>query len=262
MPAEDFFFVEVRGESGTGKELVSAAVHRLSDRSDGPFVAVNCTAIPENLFESELFGHEKGAFTGAVSSRPGRFELAHGGTLLLDEIGELPPAMQVKLLRVLQERRVERIGGVRPLDVDVRLIAATNANLEKMVEEVRTSTSSMTSVPKPLKFLRPHYPTLTACYEGMSDSEVRLELADILLHKLVVVRQPQHSTDLVALVRTEEETDPPRSIVGGPKEMVDAKIGVDHRVGEKEGILTLVEAALEVAHKATALLAARALEAR
>ena len=125
----------VRGESGTGKELVSAAVHRLSDRSDGPFVAVNCTAIPENLFESELFGHEKGAFTGAVSSRPGRFELAHGGTLLLDEIGELPPAMQVKLLRVLQERRVERIGGVRPIDVDVRLIAATNANLEKMVEE-------------------------------------------------------------------------------------------------------------------------------
>ena len=125
----------VRGESGTGKELVGGAIHRLSGRADGPFVAVNCTAIPETLFESELFGHEKGSFTGAVASRPGRFELADGGTLLLDEIGELPGPMQVKLLRVLQERSVQRIGGLRPIPVDVRLIAATNANLERMVEE-------------------------------------------------------------------------------------------------------------------------------
>ena len=125
----------VRGESGTGKELVGSAIHRLSGRADGPFVAVNCTAIPETLFESELFGHEKGSFTGAVASRPGRFELADGGTLLLDEIGELPGPMQVKLLRVLQERSVQRIGGLRPIPVDVRLIAATNANLERMVEE-------------------------------------------------------------------------------------------------------------------------------
>jgi DNA-binding NtrC family response regulator len=127
----------VRGESGTGKELVSQAIHRLSERSAGPFVAVNCTAIPETLFESELFGHEKGAFTGAVASRPGRFELADGGTLMLDEIGELPGPMQVKLLRVLQERFVQRVGGLHPIPVDVRLIAATNANLEKMVEEGR-----------------------------------------------------------------------------------------------------------------------------
>lgn len=125
----------IRGESGTGKELVGSALHGLSERASGPFVAVNCTAIPETLFESELFGHEKGAFTGAVASRPGRFELASGGTLLLDEIGELPGAMQVKLLRVLQERTVQRVGGLRPIAVDVRLIAATNANLEKMVEE-------------------------------------------------------------------------------------------------------------------------------
>ena len=123
----------LRGESGTGKELVASAIHRLSERAEGPFIAVNCTAIPENLFESELFGHEKGAFTGAVTRRPGRFELADGGTLFLDEIGELPGPMQVKLLRVLQERVVERVGGMRPVSVDVRLVAATNADLETMV---------------------------------------------------------------------------------------------------------------------------------
>tara|TARA_B100000029_G_scaffold455385_2_gene482602 strand:- start:566 stop:2074 length:1509 start_codon:yes stop_codon:yes gene_type:complete len=124
----------IRGESGTGKELVADAIHRLSQRSEGPFIAVNCTAIPESLFESELFGHEKGAFTGAVTSRPGRFELAHKGTLFLDEIGELPAAMQVKLLRALQERINERVGGMAATPVDVRLIAATNADLETMVE--------------------------------------------------------------------------------------------------------------------------------
>jgi two-component system response regulator AtoC len=129
--------VLIRGESGTGKELVARALHRLSDRAHAPFITVNCTAIPENLFESELFGHEKGAFTGAVASRPGRFELAHEGTLFLDEIGELPVPMQVKLLRVLQERVVERVGGLRPIDVDVRLVTATNAPLEQMVADGR-----------------------------------------------------------------------------------------------------------------------------
>jgi two-component system response regulator AtoC len=126
--------VLITGESGTGKELVAHAIHSNSDRSQAPFIRVNCGAIPENLFESELFGHERGAFTGAVSSRPGRFELADGGTLFLDEIGELPKDMQVKLLRVLQEQTFERVGGVRTISVDVRLIAATNRDL---LSEVR-----------------------------------------------------------------------------------------------------------------------------
>ncbi len=121
--------VLITGESGTGKELVARALHDQSDRKDGPFITVNCGAIPENLFESELFGYEKGAFTGAVAAKPGRFELANGGTLFLDEVGELPLDLQVKLLRVLQERSFERVGGIKPIDVDVRLVAATNRDL-------------------------------------------------------------------------------------------------------------------------------------
>ena len=127
----------ITGESGTGKELVAKALHDQSDRNDKAFISVNCGAIPETLFESELFGHEKGAFTGAINARQGRFELADGGTLFLDEVGELPLDMQVKLLRALQERTFERVGGVKPVQVDVRLIASTNRNLE---EEVRQGT--------------------------------------------------------------------------------------------------------------------------
>lgn len=126
--------VMITGESGTGKEVVARNLHDFSARSDGPFVPINCGAIPADLLESELFGHEKGAFTGAVSSRAGRFELAKGGTLFLDEIGDMPLSMQVKLLRVLQDRKFERIGGVKTLEADIRVIAATHKNLEKMIE--------------------------------------------------------------------------------------------------------------------------------
>lgn len=129
--------VLLRGESGTGKELIARAVHSLSARADGPFVKLNCAALSETLLESELFGHEKGAFTGAVQGRKGRFELADGGTLFLDEIGDISPAFQAKLLRVLQEREFERVGGTRTLKVDVRLICATNRNLEAAVAEGR-----------------------------------------------------------------------------------------------------------------------------
>ena len=121
------------GESGTGKEVAARTLHQLSPRHDGPFVPVNCAAISENLMESEVFGHEKGAFTGATSARRGRLELADGGTLFLDEIGELKPELQAKLLRVLQDRRFERVGGMRTIEVDVRWIAASNRDIEAMV---------------------------------------------------------------------------------------------------------------------------------
>lgn len=127
--------VLILGESGTGKEVVARNVHFLSARKDGPFIPVNCGAIPGELLESELFGHEKGAFTGAISARKGRFELAEGGTLFLDEIGDMPMQMQVKLLRVLQERMFERVGGSKPMQCNVRIIAATHRNLEAMINE-------------------------------------------------------------------------------------------------------------------------------
>ncbi|MBI5508888.1 MAG: sigma-54-dependent Fis family transcriptional regulator [Deltaproteobacteria bacterium] len=129
--------VLVTGESGTGKELVASALHANSPRKDKPFIKVNCAAIPKDLMESEFFGYEQGAFTGAVSSKPGRFELADGGTLFLDEIAEIPKAMQVKLLRALQEGEFERVGGVRTMHVDVRVIAATNRDLAKEIEAGR-----------------------------------------------------------------------------------------------------------------------------
>src|SRR5579875_1354287 len=123
------------GESGVGKDLIARAIHQHSRRSSGPFIKINCAAIPENLLESELFGYEKGAFTGAVTAKPGKFELADRGTIFLDEIGDVPPSIQVKLLRVLQEREFERLGGTKTLKVDVRLVAATNRDLRAALEQ-------------------------------------------------------------------------------------------------------------------------------
>jgi two-component system response regulator AtoC len=126
--------VLLRGESGTGKEVAARAIHAASPRSKGPFVKVHCAALPDNLLESELFGYEKGAFTGASTRKPGRVELAQGGTLFLDEIGDVTPAVQVKLLRLLQEREYERLGGVETLKADVRFVAATHRDLEGMIK--------------------------------------------------------------------------------------------------------------------------------
>jgi transcriptional regulator with GAF, ATPase, and Fis domain len=127
--------VLLMGETGTGKEVIATAIHRISDRNDGPFISLNCGAIPETLVDSELFGHEKGAFTGANERKRGRFERADGGTLFLDEVGELPASAQVKLLRVLQEKEFERVGGSHPVRANVRLIAATNRNLPDMIRK-------------------------------------------------------------------------------------------------------------------------------
>jgi two-component system, NtrC family, response regulator AtoC len=132
-PADVTILIE--GESGTGKEVLARAIHRLSSRKDGPLIPVNCAAIPEGLLESELFGHERGAFTGAVRAKPGRFELAREGTIFLDEIGDMPLAMQVKILRALQEREIERVGGTKSISIDVRVIAATHQNLDTLVAD-------------------------------------------------------------------------------------------------------------------------------
>lgn len=133
--AESNASILITGENGTGKEVLAKAIHYISHRKDGPFTAVNIPALSENLIESELFGHEKGAFTGAEKMRKGRFELADSGTIFLDEIGDIPPATQVKLLRVLQEHEIERVGGTEKISVDIRIISATNSNLEQKIKE-------------------------------------------------------------------------------------------------------------------------------
>ncbi len=174
--------VLLRGESGTGKEAIARAIHFLSPRKDAAFIKVNCAALTESLLESELFGHEKGAFTGASGERKGRFELAHGGTLFLDEIGDVSPAFQAKLLRVLQEREFERVGGSKPVKVDVRLICATNRDLEKMVQRgeyradlyYRINVVSITL--PPLRERRADIPPLVAHFIDRYNKENRRQL--------------------------------------------------------------------------------------
>jgi Nif-specific regulatory protein len=174
--------VLLRGESGTGKEAIARAIHYLSPRKDAAFIKVNCAALTESLLESELFGHEKGAFTGAIGERKGRFELAHGGTLFLDEIGDISAGFQAKLLRVLQEREFERVGGSKPVKVDVRLVCATNRDLEKMVQrgEYRADLYYRINVVSiflpPLRERRADIPPLVAHFIDRYNKENRKQL--------------------------------------------------------------------------------------
>ncbi|MFQ5649621.1 MAG: sigma-54-dependent transcriptional regulator [bacterium] len=178
--------VSIRGESGTGKELLARAIHFSGPRKNKPFVAVNCAAIPENLLESELFGHEKGAFTGAISRRIGKFEQANGGTLFLDEIGEMAPSTQVKILRVLQERQFQRVGGSDLVQVDVRLISATNRNLENDMdkgnfrEDLYYRISVYPIVVPPLRQRKDDIPILAAFFMDKFNKEYRRKIKAIL----------------------------------------------------------------------------------
>ena len=189
--------VLLQGESGTGKELAAQAIVQLSDRRDMPFVRVNCAAIPESLMESEFFGHEKGAFTGAVSERPGRFELAHQGTLLLDEVGEIPLPMQAKLLRVLQEGEFERVGSSRMRKVDVRVLASTNRSLTEMVAQGRFREDlfyRLNVVPIQLPPLRERKGDIPLLVQAFFDKQKRrLNRPGLTLDESVVERLTSHS---------------------------------------------------------------------
>jgi DNA-binding NtrC family response regulator len=197
--------VLITGESGTGKEMMARFIHNTSPRARAPFVACNIAALPESLVESELFGHEKGAFTGANSRREGRFEMADTGTLFLDEIGELTPSMQVKLLRVLQERQFERLGGKQMLTVDIRIVAATNRNLEEMVENgqfradlyyrlniVNLELPPLRERPDDIPILATHF----AAKASAKHSKPTPTFTDALLHRLTIYRWPGNIREL------------------------------------------------------------------
>lgn len=194
--------VLITGESGTGKELVAKAIHYNSDRRDQAFVAINCGAIPENLLESELFGHEKGAFTGAVHQKEGLFEVASGGTLFLDEIAELPPMMQVKLLRVIQEREFRRVGGTRDLKVDVRLVAATNKDLAQAVsaEQFREDLFYRLNVIQialpPLRERREDIPLLIRHFLAKLSGNPDLPVPDVVMRRLLDYHWPGNIREL------------------------------------------------------------------
>ncbi len=201
--------VLITGESGTGKELIARALHENSSRHAGPFIKINCAAIPKTLMESELFGYEKGAFTGAVGAKPGRFELAHGGTLFLDEIGEIPVEMQVKLLRVLQESEFERVGGIKTIKVDVRLVTATNRDL---LAEVGAGTFRedlfyrLNVVPihiPPLRERREDIPLLADHFIAKFNDRLKKEITSILpdaVERLVAYHWPGNIRELENLM--------------------------------------------------------------
>jgi len=205
--------VLILGETGTGKELIANAIHFSSPRRNGPFITVNCGALPENLIDSELFGHEKGAFTGAVAESRGRFERADGGTIFLDEIGELPPNAQVRLLRVLQNHEVERVGGKRPIPVDIRVIAATHRNLQSMVaegsfrEDLWYRLSGFPIVVPPVRQRKEDVPALTRHFVTVRSRELGIgvppSIAPGALQRLMEYDWPGNVRELENLVERE-----------------------------------------------------------
>ena len=243
--------VLITGESGTGKELVARAIHEMSSLSEKPFVAVNCSAVPENLIESELFGHEKGAFTGAERQRIGRFEQANGGTLFLDEIGEVPLTVQVKLLRVLQERTFERLGGNNPIRVDVRIVAATNRDLEDEMREGRFREDLFYRINvvgieiPPLRKRKADIPVLTEHFVKLYAGEHSKPINGITpdaLDLLVKYSFPGNIRELgnmieQAVVLTRNDTITVRDLplrVSSEDEKTDEEIGLDRQVANLE----------------------------
>jgi len=212
----------VRGETGTGKELIAAAVHNISPRKNGPFIKLNCAAISETLLESELFGHEKGAFTDAKEMRKGRFELADGGTLFLDEIGDITPALQVKLLRILQEQVFERVGGTKTIKTNVRLVAATNRNLEKMVKEGEFREDlfyRLNVIPLNLPPLRERYEDIQLLIEHYMKKYMKEHHKNMVLSKPALellleypwpgnIRELQNTMERIVLICPEGELQP------------------------------------------------------
>lgn len=221
--------VLITGQSGTGKEIMARFIHRNSKRKDGPFIAVNCAAIPENLLESELFGHEKGAFTGAIARRIGKFEEANNGTILLDEISEMDPRLQAKLLRILQEREIDRVGGKKPVPVNVRVLATSNRNMEQSVAKgefredlyfrlnvVNLQLPSLKERPKDIAVLAEHF---IKKYAAANDMPVRA-LTDPAKRKIL-----QHSWP--GNVRELENTMHRAVLVAGPTEIGDEAIMIN-----------------------------------
>jgi DNA-binding NtrC family response regulator len=250
--------VLIQGESGTGKELVAKAIHDLSPRRPRPFIAVNCAALPETLLESELFGHEKGAFTGAAERRLGRFELADTGTIFLDEIGEIPPSVQVKLLRVLETRSFFRLGGVSPIKVDVRVVAATNKSLKESValgefrDDLYYRLNILSIYLPPLRERREDVPLLVRRFvrelSATHDRPFRGITAEAMRHLVEApwpgnVRQLRNLVESMVVLAPGREiraTDIPADISDGPSRLLPVRIGgggVQHGGQELEFIL-------------------------
>ncbi len=241
--------VLIEGETGTGKEMVARAIHQASTVRTGPMVAVNCAALPENLLESELFGHEKGAFTSAVSQRRGRFEMAHGGTIFLDEVGDVPLTMQAKLLRVLQERRFERVGGTESIEVDVRVIAATNRSLQRLVQEgkfredlyyrlnvVKIDLPPLRERPEDIALLATHFAHKYA-RQGERPKQITPEAMEILLAHAWPgnIRELENAIERASVTSKDEQIRPenlPRELTTPPRNRVVGSVDLKRPLAE------------------------------